>query len=132
VCVRGATKVATSAANMVAGGDDDCGGNGGTDTGEMDPTATKATSSSPAPPPPPGSTIDWEKYHGLGGWVSRMRGQIERYQKAATRKSSILTGEQVKRLLDVGFVMDPRRNRGIRPTRFGWRMTRRDEGVTLI
>jgi hypothetical protein len=113
----GASQVATTAADM-GGGEDDGGGNSGTDTGEIDPISTTATSSPtalPPPPPPPRSkNIDWEKYDGLGGWVSRMRHQIEKYQKVATRKSSYLTEEQVQRLLDVGFVMVPRRNKPIR------------------
>jgi ribosomal protein S8 len=108
-----ASQSATTSAE-VGGGDNDGDGNSGTDAGETDPTRTMATASAVAQPPPPRSTIDWEKYDGLGGWVSRMRNQIERYQNVVSRKSSRLTKEQVDRLLDVGFVMVPRRSKPIR------------------
>jgi hypothetical protein len=116
-----ASQVATTATDM-CGGDTDDNGNSGADTGEIDATSTIATSSSSEPPPPPCSTIDWKKYDGLGGWVSRMRHDIVKYQNALTRESSMLTGEQVQRLLDVGFVMVPRRNKppDYKP-RFGWK-----------
>jgi hypothetical protein len=104
-----ASQVATTTAD-VSGGDNDGDRNSGTNTGETGPTRTTATASAVAQPLPPRSTIDWEKYDGLGRWVRRMRLQIKKYQTGVSCTSSKLTGEQVQRLLNVGLVMVPRQH----------------------
>jgi hypothetical protein len=110
----GANVVATTAADVAE--DDDDGGGAATTTTTTTSAVTSTGLTDPAlatafSPAPPCIKIDWEKYGALGKWVSRMRTYIVMYQNVVTRESSILTGEQVQRLLDLGFVMEPRRNK---------------------
>ena len=56
-----------------------------------------------------GKTIDMEKYKGLGVWVLRIRPQLKIYQ--VNKHLSQLSGEQARKLLSVGFVLEPKRQK---------------------
>ena len=56
-----------------------------------------------------GAVIDMEKYKGLGVWVLRIRPQLKIYQ--VNKHLSQLSGEQARKLLSVGFVLEPQRQK---------------------
>ena len=56
-----------------------------------------------------GKTIDQAKYPGLGRWVAIARKQMKLYE--VDPKTSLFTREEVRKLRDAGFIMNPTRGR---------------------